>query len=197
VRKTAATKRRTPRGQPVPRPHAAESATDLAARFQRALAAADGAAGAACVHELWMRGAPPMTVEPALSAIWDRAAATIPDWLPMRYVDWLPQVYEIAGRCRAAESGQTHLYLVLLDYADSARGPYGIYVGMSRYPAAARFDQHKAGIRAAGPVLKRGLEPLTGPVQHLCWIKRSEAARIEEELAEALSAAGLLVKGGH
>ena len=197
MRKTAATKRRTPRGESVPRPYAAEASAAVAARLSRALAAADGAAGALCVHELWMRGEPPMNVEAALAALWERATATIPDWLPMRYVDWLPQVYEIAGRCRAAASGRTHLYLVLLDYADSDRGPYGIYVGMSRYPAAARFDQHKAGIRAAGPVLKRGLEPLTGPVQHLCWIRRSEAARIEEELAEALRAAGLLVKGGH
>ena len=138
-----------------------------------------------------------MNVEAALAALWQRAATTIPDWLPMRYVDWLPQAYEIAGRCRANAGGRTHIYLVLLDYADSAQGPYGIYVGMSRYPAAARFDQHKAGIRAAGPVLKRGLEPLTGPVQHLCFIARGEAARIEGELAEALRATGLLVKGGH
>jgi hypothetical protein len=34
-------------------------------------------------------------------------------------------------------------------------------------------------------------------VQHLCWIARGEAARIEEELAEALRASGLIVKGGH
>jgi hypothetical protein len=86
---------------------------------------------------------------------------------------------------------------VLLDYADSARGPFGIYVGMSRYHAAQRFDQHKAGLRAAGPVLKRGLEVLTGPVRHLCYIARAEAVRIESELAEALAAAGLIVKGGH
>ena len=197
MRKTGGSKKTARRPVAVPRPYAAESTAEVGARLARALAGADGAAGALYVHELWMRGEPPMTIEAALTALWDRAAATIPDWLPMRYVDWLPQVYEIAGRCRAAASGRTHLYLVLLDYADSAKGPYGIYVGMSRYPAAARFDQHKAGIRAAGPVLKRGLEPLTGPVQHLCWIKRSEAARIEEELAEALRAAGLRVKGGH
>ncbi|MEX2149778.1 MAG: hypothetical protein WD793_06165 [Steroidobacteraceae bacterium] len=153
--------------------------------------------GAHCVHELWMRGEPPPTVESALALLWDHAAATIPDWLPMRYLDWLPRVYDIAGECHAAASGRTHVYLVLLDYADSARGPYGIYVGMSRYPAAQRFDQHKAGIRAAGTVIKRGLEVLTGPVQHLCWVARREAARIEEELAEALRAAGLIVKGGH
>jgi hypothetical protein len=68
---------------------------------------------------------------------------------------------------------------------------------MSRYSPADRFDQHKAGIRASGSVLKRGLEVLTGPTLHLQRIKRSEAERIEIELAEALSCAGLLVKGGH
>lgn len=170
---------------------------EIRQRFATALAAADGVDGAHCVHELWMRGEPPMNVETALAQLWGRAADSIPDWLPMRYVEWLPQVYGIAGQCRAAAGGRTHVYLALLDYADSARGPYGIYVGMSRYPAAQRFDQHKAGIRAAGAVLKRGLEVLTGPVQHLRYIARAEAARIEEELAEALRAAGLIVRGGH
>lgn len=144
-----------------------------------------------------MRGEMPASVESKLAALWDRAAATIPDWLPMRYVDWLPQVYETAGQCRAAKSGRTHIYLVLLDYADRAQGPYGIYVGMTRYPAALRFDQHKAGIRASGAVLKRGLEVLTGPVQHLQFIARAEATRIEVELAEALRARGVIVQGGH
>ena len=77
------------------------------------------------------------------------------------------------------------------------RGPYGIYVGMSHYPPAQRFDQHKAGIRAAGSVLKRGLEVLTGPTLHLQRITRLEARRIEAQLAAALADAGLLVEGGH
>lgn len=166
-------------------------------RFAAAVAAGDGVSGAHCIHELWMRGEPPMNVESLLAVLWQRAARSIPDWLPMRYVDWLPQVYEIAAGCVASAGGRTHIYLVLLDYADSVKGPFGIYVGMSRYAASLRFDQHKAGIRAAGPVLRRGIEVLTGPVQHLCWIARLEAARIEEELAEALRAAGLIVKGGH
>jgi len=68
---------------------------------------------------------------------------------------------------------------------------------MSKYSPAQRFDQHKAGIRAAGSVLKRGLEVLTGPTMHLQYIKRSEAVRIEVQLAEALVEAGLMVKGGH
>ena len=182
---------------PASRPLLASPAADLRTRLEAALAAGDGVTGAHCVHELWMRGEPPMNVEAALASLWERAADSIPDWLPMRYVDWLPLAYEVAGRCRASRSGRTHIYLVLLDYADSRDERYGIYVGMSRYHAAQRFDQHKAGLRAAGPVLKRGLEVLTGPVQHLQYIARPEAARIEEELAEALRATGLVVKGGH
>jgi hypothetical protein len=68
---------------------------------------------------------------------------------------------------------------------------------MSRYTPAQRFDQHKAGIRAAGCVLKRGIEVLTGPTLHLQYIKRTEAARIEEALAAALEDAGISVQGGH
>jgi hypothetical protein len=72
-----------------------------------------------------------------------------------------------------------------------------VYVGMSNYSPAERFDQHKAGIRAAGSVLKRGLEVLIGPSLHLQSIKRAQAARIEVELAQRLAAEGLTVKGGH
>jgi hypothetical protein len=68
---------------------------------------------------------------------------------------------------------------------------------MSGYTPAQRFDQHKAGIRAAGSVLKRGLEVLTGPTLHLQRIARADAARIEAQLAQALADAGLVVEGGH
>ncbi len=67
---------------------------------------------------------------------------------------------------------------------------------MSHYSPAQRFDQHKAGIRAAGSVLRRGLEVLIGPTQHLQQIARAEAERIEEELAELLRNDGLRVQGG-
>jgi len=114
----------------------------------------------------------------------------------MRYVDWLPLAYQAAGRFRA-DGGRSNIYLVLLDYSDSREPPYGVYVGMSRYAPAVRFDQHMAGIRAAGCVLKRGLEVLTGPTLHLQHIRRAQAARIEEQLAEALRLEGLFVQGGH
>jgi hypothetical protein len=146
---------------------------------------------------MWMRGEMSITIERALERLWQRAADGIPDWLPMRYIDWLPRAYEIALGFRGSARGRSNIYLVLLNYHDRRRCAYGVYVGMSRYSPADRFDQHKAGIRASGSVLKRGLEVLTGPTLHLQRIKRSEAERIEIELAEALSCAGLLVKGGH
>jgi hypothetical protein len=169
---------------------------DVARRLKRAFAAADGLNGAHCIHELWMRGAMSINIEGALEELWGRAAASIPDWLPMRYIDWLPAVYETSLKFKSFAKGRSNIYLVLLDFSDRD-GSYGVYVGMSRYSPAQRFDQHKAGIRAAGSVLKRGIEVLTGPTMHLQYIKRSEAARIEAELAEALVAAGLRVKGGH
>ena len=117
----------------------------------------------------------------------------------VQYIEWLPTAYEIALGFRAAATGRSNIYLVLLDYGAKTLvgGVHGVYVGMSRYSPAQRFDQHKAGIRAAGSVLKRGLEVLTGPTLHLQHIKRAEAERIEGELAQAYAAAGLLVKGGH
>ncbi len=149
-----------------------------------------------------MRGDLAVNIERQLQALWARSAATIPDWLPMQYVEWLPLAYEVAARFQRKRRGRSHLYLVLLDYSDSPPrsgygSEFGVYVGMSRYAAAQRFDQHKAGIRSAGAVLKRGLEVLTGPVQHLQFLARAEAADIEVRLAESLSAAGLFVKGGH
>ena len=179
------------------RPHRAATRARLDELLEQALRRGDGVAGAEIIHELWMRGEMGLNLERALKRLWDTAAPTIPQWLPMRHIEWLPLAYEVAGRCVAESTGRSNLYLVLLDYADSARGPFGVYVGMTDYLPAERFDQHKAGIRAAGSVLKRGLEVLTGPVAHLQRIGRADAERIEAELAEALRAAGLLVQGGH
>jgi hypothetical protein len=193
--------RATPAGlartRPLERPLRAAPATELAARFQAAIAAADGVTGAHCIHEWWMRDELPGNIERALAQLWQHAAASIPEWLPMRYVDWLPVAYAVAARFRPVTRGRANLYLVLLDYGDRGGEPHGAYVGMSRYSPAERFDQHKAGIRAAGSVLKRGLEVLTGPTLHLQRIGRAEAAVIEEGLAAALRAEGLAVEGGH
>lgn len=182
---------------PAARPLRLQPRPAIEAQLQAALRAGAGAAGAHCIHELWMRGEFAATIEQALAALWRSAAPSIPEWLPMRYIEWLPTAYETALGFRAARRGRSNLYLVLLDFADRRRGPYGVYVGMSGYTPAERFDQHKAGIHAAGSVLKRGLEVLTGPTLHLQRLARAEGARIEAALAQALADAGLLVEGGH
>jgi hypothetical protein len=182
---------------PTGRPLAQLPQAQLNAHLREALAAGQGAVGAHCIHELWMRGEFAANIETALTVLWRSAARTIPEWLPMRHVDWLPTLYEVALRFNAARRGRYNVYLVLLDLADRNRGPFGVYVGMSHYTPAQRFDQHKAGIRAAGSVLRRGIEVLTGPTLHLQRIARPEALRIESQLADALRDAGLLVEGGH
>jgi len=182
---------------PAQRPLAPLRPQQLEARFAEALGARDGSLGAHCIHELWMRGEFAAHVERALVLLWEQAADSIPEWLPMRYIDWLPSAYEVTARFRARRRGRSNLYLVLLDFADRRRGPFGVYVGMSHYRPSERFDQHKAGIRAAGCVLQRGLEVLTGPTLHLQQVARAEAAQLEASLARALEDAGLLVEGGH
>ncbi|HEU4624817.1 MAG TPA: hypothetical protein VFS52_08660 [Steroidobacteraceae bacterium] len=183
--------------RPGSRPLRTFADSELAARFDHALAHADGVLGAHCIHEQWMRGGYPARIESALDSLWRVAASTIPEWLPMRYVSWLPTSYEVAARFTATGKGRYNIYLVLLDYADRRGDEHGVYVGMTQYTPAQRFDQHKAGIRAAGCVLKRGIEVLTGPTLHLQRIKRSDAVRIEVELAEALRDAGVHTEGGH
>jgi len=166
-------------------------------QFVAALESREGVAGAHCIHELWMRNEPPMNLERMLGLLWRAAPESVPDWLPMRYVAWLPLAYEVATRFQPEGRGRSNVYLVLLDYSDRAVDALGVYVGATRYAPAARFDQHKAGIRAAGSVLKRGLEVLIGPVLHLQGIPRAQAEEVEEGLAEALRAEGLIVQGGH
>lgn len=182
---------------PADRPLKMATTSQLQSLLNDALKNGDGLRGAHCIHEYWMRGEMAANIEAMLAKLWKQASASIPEWLPMRHINWLATVYDVASRFRKNAGGRTHIYLVLLDYSDSRPEPHGIYVGMSKYPAAVRFDQHKAGVRAAGSVLKRGLEVLTGPVLHLQFIKRVEAEQIEEQLAEALRAEGLFVQGGH
>ena len=185
------------KAQPAARPLRTTQELELRAQFSEALEAGDGVTGAHCIHERWMRNAFPSHIEAALAQLWQHAAKSIPEWLPMKYVSWLPLVYEVAARFQAAKRGRRNIYLVRLDYSDRDAHLQGIYVGMTAYAPAQRFDQHKAGIRAAGSVLKRGQELLIGPVLHLQHIAQADAVRVERDLAIALADAGLLVEGGH
>jgi hypothetical protein len=188
--------RLSPPPPPAARPLRRLDALALRARFRDALEAADGADGAHTIHESWMRGTPAAEIEAALGQLWQRAR-TIPAWLPMHYVPWLCVAYEVASRFNATRRGRHNIYLVSLDFTDRRAGLSGVYVGMTAHAPDLRFDQHRAGIRAARSVMKRGGELLLGPVLHLQRIARADAIRIEHGLASALDAAGLVVEGGH
>src|ERR1022692_3623047 len=78
---------------PAARPLQGLGDSALKSTLERVYASGDGAAGAHCIHELWMRGEMSLNIEPALERLWAAAAASIPDWLPMRYVERLPEIY--------------------------------------------------------------------------------------------------------
>ena len=181
---------------PASRPLRLLTRTAVDKRFANALSQGDGVESAHCVHELWMRGEMAVNIESMLQKVWTHCRDTVPEWLPMRHIEWLLTAYEVAARFKATRKGKSNIYLVLLDYCDRNE-PLGVYVGMTKYSPMERFDQHKAGIRAAGSVLKRGIEVLAGPTLHLQRINRTDAERIERDLALALASAGLFVKGGH
>src|SRR6188768_1307314 len=106
---------------PAERPLRTRSDRDLAREFERALAAGDGISGAHCIHERWMRGDFAAHIETALELLWKRAGASVPEWLPMRYISWLPTAYDVAARFTAHSNGKgrgrSNIYLILLDYS--------------------------------------------------------------------------------
>ena len=83
-------------------------------------------AGAQAIHELWLRGEMGASIERALEQLWAAAASSVPDWLPMRHVQWLPLAYEVTARFIPQRRGRPNIYLVLLDDSDSRAEPYGI-----------------------------------------------------------------------
>ena len=72
-------------------------------RLQAALAGPRRHRGAHCIHELWMRNEPSPNIEAWLAQLWSVAADSVPDWLPMRYVEWLPR--RIRRRCPVPARG--------------------------------------------------------------------------------------------
>src|SRR5664279_1758249 len=99
---------------PGDRPLRSQSSAQIRRLFSQALEAGDGRMGAHCLHEAWMRGELFMDIPAAQNLLWKRAAASIPDWLPMTYFERLRSLYEVAAWF-AAKPGRSHIYLLLLD----------------------------------------------------------------------------------
>src|SRR2546430_15908435 len=106
---------------PAARPLAGLTRPAIERRLAAALQHGDGAAGAHCIHELWMRGEFAHHIEAALAALWSRAAASIPEWLPMRYIEWLPTAHATAPTFSCGRAGRGNIHLGPVDYRDRSR----------------------------------------------------------------------------
>src|SRR5579871_6195469 len=96
---------------PAARPLCRLADAELRTMLRDALARGLGLSGAHCIHELWMRGEIGINVNAELERLWKSAPQSIPEWLPMRHIEWLPLVYQVAARCRARARGRTNIYL--------------------------------------------------------------------------------------
>jgi predicted GIY-YIG superfamily endonuclease len=76
-------------------------------------------------------------------------------------------------------------------------GRAGYYVGMTGLAPEARFENHKAGKKAAGIVKRCGERLVPKLYAHLNPMTYKEAAAMEVTLAAELRARGFEVWGGH
>ena len=76
-------------------------------------------------------------------------------------------------------------------------GKAGYYVGMTGLSPEQRFENHKAGIKAAGVVKKYGERLVPRLYEHLNPMSFGAAQVMETELAEELRKRGYVVFGGH
>lgn len=76
-------------------------------------------------------------------------------------------------------------------------GRAGYYVGMTGLTPEERFQNHKAGIKAARVVRRCGVRLVPKLYAHLNPMSFAEAVAMEVRLAEELRARGYQVFGGH
>ena len=115
--------------------------------------------------------------------------------------EWLARARRTALRLqpttRGARGASHSIYVVLLE--DTRRQVrWGLYVGQTSRDPDLRFDQHKTGYKASGPVNRLGVRLLPELYEHLNPLKAWEALEIEAGLAEEFRRAGFeWVEGGH
>jgi len=76
-------------------------------------------------------------------------------------------------------------------------GKAGYYVGMTGLTPEQRFENHKAGIKAARVVKRCGERLVPRLYQHLNPMPFAKAVEMEVNLAESLRKRGFTVYGGH
>jgi predicted GIY-YIG superfamily endonuclease len=76
-------------------------------------------------------------------------------------------------------------------------GKAGYYVGMTGLSPEQRFQNHKAGIKAASVVTKHGVRLVPKLYEHLNPMSYGAAKVMEVQLAGELRQRGFVVFGGH
>jgi predicted GIY-YIG superfamily endonuclease len=97
---------------------------------------------------------------------------------------------------KSARSDHHHVYVVYLRNP-KGDGKAGYYVGMTGLSPERRFENHKAGIKAARVVRKYGERLVPRLYSHLNPMPYSRAKDMEVMLADSLRKRGYTVFGGH
>jgi hypothetical protein len=109
-------------------------------------------------------------------------------------VDWDPfSKTKVGGTAR---EGHHSVYVVYLRNP-KGDGKAGYYVGMTGLPPEERFQNHKAGVKAARIVKKYGERLVPKLYAHLNPMPFKKAQEMEVQLADSLRKRGYVVFGGH
>lgn len=95
-----------------------------------------------------------------------------------------------------SKPGHHSVYVVFLRNPTGDGRP-GYYVGMTGLTPEARFENHKAGRKAARVVNRHGVRLVPKLYAHLNPMSYRKAQAMEVALAESLRKRGYVVFGGH
>jgi len=102
-----------------------------------------------------------------------------------------------AGSVGAKVSRDHHSVYVVFLRNPKGDGKPGYYVGMTGLDPVQRFQNHKAGVKAAGVVRRFGERLVPRLYQHLNPMPYARAKEMEVMLADSLRKRGFTVYGGH
>jgi predicted GIY-YIG superfamily endonuclease len=110
----------------------------------------------------------------------------------------MPKKTRSKAKSDGAKPSRAHhsVYVVFLRNP-KGDGQAGYYVGMTGLDPAQRFENHKAGVKAARVVRKFGERLVPRLYQHLNPMPYAKAKAMEVMLAESLRKRGFVVYGGH
>jgi predicted GIY-YIG superfamily endonuclease len=100
-------------------------------------------------------------------------------------------------RNKAANAREHHNVYVVYLRNPKGDGKAGYYVGMTGLSPARRFENHKAGVKAARVVRRFGERLVPKLYAHLNPMAYARAKEMEVLLADSLRKRGFVVYGGH